>query len=176
MVKERCSLAGWTAVSGCDGWQADGGIIAQRSDSFPAHVAGAPHGPLIILFEQQRTDEPDDSSLVGEDADHVAAPLHLLLLYPGRSRREQHLNLLHVLGCFLAFAANRCVLREQPSLRARTRTPAQDGVWAGAEGCFLIRGIRSRTKRCGPPKKWNALSPAPSPEGPRQPRWLRGRS
>ena len=65
-------MAGWTAVSGCDGWQADGRIIAQRRDGFQAHVACALHGPLIILFEQQSSDEADDGSLVGEDADHIA--------------------------------------------------------------------------------------------------------
>ena len=70
-------MAGWTAVSGCDSWQADGWIIAQRRDGFQAHVACALHGPLIILFEQQGTDEPDDGCLVGEDADHVAAPFDL---------------------------------------------------------------------------------------------------
>ena len=42
-------------MSGCDSWQADGGIIAQRSDGFQAHVACALHGPFIILFQQQRT-------------------------------------------------------------------------------------------------------------------------
>ena len=70
-------MAGWTAASGCDCCQADGGIIAQRSDGFQAHVASALHGPLIILFEQQRTDESDDGSLVWEDADHVTASLDL---------------------------------------------------------------------------------------------------
>ena len=70
-------MAGWTAVSGCNGWQTDGRIIAQRRDGFQAHVACALHGPLIILFEQQRPDESDDGSLVGKDADHIAATLDL---------------------------------------------------------------------------------------------------
>ena len=68
-------MAGRTAVSGCDSWQTGGEIIAQRRDGFQAHVACALHGPLIILFEQQGTDESDDGSLIGEDADHVAASL-----------------------------------------------------------------------------------------------------
>jgi hypothetical protein len=59
-------LAGWTAVSGCDGWQADGRIITQRSDGFQAHVACTLHGPLIILFEQQGADESDDGGFVGK--------------------------------------------------------------------------------------------------------------
>ena len=45
--------------------------------AFQAHVACALHGPFIILFEQQRTDEPYDGSFVGEDADYVAASLDL---------------------------------------------------------------------------------------------------
>ena len=57
---------GCAAVSGCDCWQADGWIIAQRRDGFEAHVACTLHGPLIILFEQQGTDESDDGDLIGE--------------------------------------------------------------------------------------------------------------
>jgi len=60
-------------VSGCDGWQADGGIIAQGCDGFQAHVGGALHGPLIVLFEQQGPDEPGDGGFIGEAADHLAA-------------------------------------------------------------------------------------------------------
>jgi len=59
-------LAGRTAVPGCDSRQADGRIIAQRRDGFQAHLACALHGPLIILFEQQGTDEPDDGGLIGQ--------------------------------------------------------------------------------------------------------------
>ena len=70
-------MAGWTAVSGCDGRQTDGWIIAQRRDGFQAHVAGTLHGPLIILFEQQRANEANDCSLVGEDANHVATTFDL---------------------------------------------------------------------------------------------------
>ena len=40
-------MAGWTAVSGRDCGQADGGTIAQRRDGFQAHVAGALHGPRL---------------------------------------------------------------------------------------------------------------------------------
>jgi hypothetical protein len=39
------SLAGWTAVSGCDERQADAEIMAQWCDGFQAHVAGALNGP-----------------------------------------------------------------------------------------------------------------------------------
>jgi hypothetical protein len=41
------------------------------------HVVGARDGPFIILFEQDRTDEPDDRVLVWEDADHFVVPLDL---------------------------------------------------------------------------------------------------
>src|SRR4051794_10306500 len=57
--------------------EADVGIIAQRRDGFQCHVAGALHGPLIVLFEQDRADEANDGILVGEDADHVGPPFDL---------------------------------------------------------------------------------------------------
>ncbi len=66
-------------MSGCDGWQADGGIIAQRCDGFQAHVARALHRPLIVLFKQKCPDQSNDGGLVGEDADHVAASLDLAI-------------------------------------------------------------------------------------------------
>ena len=50
------------------------------------------------------------------------------------------------------------------------QTPAQDGVWAGAGGCFLVCGVEPRMSRLGPPKRWNALTPTPSPRGPLRPR------
>ena len=50
-------MAGWTVVSGCDSWQTGGETSAQRRDGFQAHIARALHGPLIVLFEQQSTDE-----------------------------------------------------------------------------------------------------------------------
>ena len=53
------------------------GLSLRGRDGFQAHVACALHSPLIILFEQQGTDESDDCSLVGEDADHVAVSLDL---------------------------------------------------------------------------------------------------
>ena len=35
--------------------------------------------PLVVLFEEDRADQADDRVLVGEDADDVGAPLHLLV-------------------------------------------------------------------------------------------------
>jgi hypothetical protein len=52
-------VAGWTAVSGWDEWQAVTEIMAQWSDGFQAHVTGTLGGPLIVLFEQQGADEAD---------------------------------------------------------------------------------------------------------------------
>ena len=69
-------MAGWTAVSDCDDWQADGGIVAHRSERFQCHVA-ALHGPFVVLFQQQSADQANDGRLVGEDADDVTAPLDL---------------------------------------------------------------------------------------------------
>jgi hypothetical protein len=55
--------------------KADGGIIAHGCDGFQRHVAGALDGPFVILFEQDRADEPDDRILVWKDADHFGTPL-----------------------------------------------------------------------------------------------------
>ena len=40
--------------------------------------------PLVVLFGQDRADEPPDGRLVGEDADHVGAALELLVQSLGR--------------------------------------------------------------------------------------------
>ena len=66
-------------LSGCHGGQLDDWIIAQTRDRFQAHVSAALNCPLIILFEQQRADEPRDSIFVGEDADDISAPLDLAI-------------------------------------------------------------------------------------------------
>ena len=43
--------------------------------------------PLVILLEQNRTDQPGNAGLVREDSDNVSPPFYLLL-YPGpRSQR-----------------------------------------------------------------------------------------
>ena len=57
--------------------QLDDRIIAQRRDCFQAHVAAPLNRPFIVLFEQQRANEARDRVLVGEDADHIGAPLDL---------------------------------------------------------------------------------------------------
>jgi hypothetical protein len=48
-------------------------IIAQWRDGFQAHIAGALHGPFVVLLEQDRADEASDGVLIGEDADDVGA-------------------------------------------------------------------------------------------------------
>ena len=45
-----------------------------RRDRFQAHVATALNGPFVVLFEQQRADEPRDGICVREDADHIGTP------------------------------------------------------------------------------------------------------
>ena len=64
-------------MSGGHGGQLDKGIVAQRCDGFQGHVAGPLHGPLIVLFEEDGTDEPDDGLVIGEDADDLGAALDL---------------------------------------------------------------------------------------------------
>lgn len=53
--------------------------MAQWSDGFQGHIAGTLNGPLVVLLEQQRTDQPDDSGFVRDDADDLAAPLDLAI-------------------------------------------------------------------------------------------------
>ena len=53
--------------------------MAQWGDGFQGHVAGSLYGPLIVLLEQQRADQADDGSLVGEYADDIAAALDLAI-------------------------------------------------------------------------------------------------
>ena len=55
------------------GWQSDDGIIAQGGDGFQRHIAGALDGPFVVLLQQDCADEPDDSLVVGKDADDVGA-------------------------------------------------------------------------------------------------------
>jgi hypothetical protein len=57
--------------------QLDDRIIAQRRDGFQAHVTAALNCPFVVLFEQQCADQACDRVLVGEDADHIGAPLDL---------------------------------------------------------------------------------------------------
>ena len=52
-------------------------IIAELSEFFQAHVARAACCPFVVLLEQQGADQSDDRRLVGEDRDHVGAPLDL---------------------------------------------------------------------------------------------------
>ena len=68
-----------SCLSGRQGGQADGGIIAERRDGFQRHVAGALNGPLVILLEQQGADQSGNGGLVGEDADDVAAAFDLVV-------------------------------------------------------------------------------------------------
>ena len=53
--------------------QVDGWIIAQGSDCFQGHVAGALDCPFVVLLEQDGSHETHDGVLVGEHADDVKA-------------------------------------------------------------------------------------------------------
>ena len=64
-------------MSGCHSGQADEWIGAHRRDCFQRHVAGALHGPFVVLFEEDGADEPGYGGLVGEDSDDLSATLDL---------------------------------------------------------------------------------------------------
>lgn len=53
-------------------------MFAQSGQLFHRHVA-AGDGPLIILLQHERPDEPDDGLAVGEGTDDIGAPLDLLV-------------------------------------------------------------------------------------------------
>ena len=57
--------------------QADEGIVAQRGDGFQSQVARAPDHPLIVLFQQDGADEPNERGIVRADADHLSAAFDL---------------------------------------------------------------------------------------------------
>ena len=61
----------------CQGWQVDGGIIAQGSDGFQGQITGALDGPLVILLEKNGADEASDGVFVRKDADHIGAAFNL---------------------------------------------------------------------------------------------------
>jgi hypothetical protein len=43
--------------------------------------------------------------------------------------------------------------------------PAQDGVWAGAEGCFLVRGVSAPRRAARAAKEMERTHPNPVPGG-----------
>lgn len=56
----------------CRDWQADTGIIADRSDAFQCDVSSPLDSPFIVLFEQYGADEPGDGSFVEEGIAMIA--------------------------------------------------------------------------------------------------------
>jgi hypothetical protein len=80
---EASSIPDGPGRSGRHGRQGDEGIIAQGRDGFQGHVAGALHGPLVVLFEQDRSDGTGDGLFVGKDADGFGAAR----LRPSRAKR-----------------------------------------------------------------------------------------
>jgi hypothetical protein len=105
-------LADWTAVSGSDDWQADGGIIAQRRDGFLAHVASTLHSPFIVLFEQQGAGETDGGNLVGEDYGFIGTNMAVF-------RQTEYKR------WFLIFSPRK-LLNTRPSRRPTTRLRPHD--------------------------------------------------
>jgi len=55
LVQERRPLEGWTGLSGCDGWQADGWIIAQWRDGFQGKPGNS---ACVIGLRQPITPRP----------------------------------------------------------------------------------------------------------------------
>lgn len=45
----------------------DGGIIADRRNSFQRHVSGALHGLFVVLFQEAGSNETNDGLFIGED-------------------------------------------------------------------------------------------------------------
>lgn len=62
-------------------------IIADGRESFELHVASL-QLPLVVLLEQQGSDEPDDRSIVWKDADDVRPALDLCIDAFERVRRR----------------------------------------------------------------------------------------
>ena len=61
------------------------------------HVTGTLDDPIIVLFEQDGSDETDNGILVGEDADHLGPPLDTLdrigrVQLGAMLRRERHVG------------------------------------------------------------------------------------
>jgi hypothetical protein len=69
----------WPVSSGCHGRQLEDRILTQWSDSFQGHLAGALHGPFIVLLKQDGADQAGNGVLVGKDADDVGAALDLAI-------------------------------------------------------------------------------------------------
>ncbi len=59
------------------GWRQENFIIAERSDGFQRHVAGASHGPFVVLFEQDVSDEARKRFFVWKDTRNVGSALDL---------------------------------------------------------------------------------------------------
>ena len=51
--------------------------LAHQCDSFQCHASDALDGRFIVLFEEKRADEADDSFVVGENACDLGAALYL---------------------------------------------------------------------------------------------------
>lgn len=95
-------------LSGCQGWQADGGIIAQRCDGFQADVACALDRPFVVLLQQEGADQAEHCLFVGEYPDDIAAALDLAV-----EAFERIGNWYEIIGAEVPtlISGSRCMLR-----------------------------------------------------------------
>jgi hypothetical protein len=63
--------------------------MAQDSDGFQGHMAGAPLCPFVVLFESDGVDEAGDGGFVGKDADDLGAAPYLAVEPFERVRRAR---------------------------------------------------------------------------------------
>lgn len=59
--------------------QDDERIIAHRGYRFQRHMPGALDGSLVVLLDQQGTDQSDDGVVVRKDANDLGAPLDVVV-------------------------------------------------------------------------------------------------
>ena len=99
-------MSGGAGSSCGHGGQDDDGIIADGGDGFQRHVAGALHGPFVVLLHQDCSDEAYDGVVVWEDSDDVGSALDLAVgsldgigradfvpMLPGEVHEGEHVDL-----------------------------------------------------------------------------------
>jgi hypothetical protein len=139
------------------GGQLDDRAIPQSRDRFQARVAAALNSPFIVLFEQQRTGQPQDCVFIGEDADHIGAALDLaasrrssglmewFLEIPGHAHGFDHIlyragrNATHV-GFLHDGAFARGLLRRPSPL---------PGTWRGVRGDAVCQEAKAKNNASG---------------------------
>lgn len=72
VVQALCRLTGQAAMSGGQGWQADGGIAAHAADGFRHRAAGPLGGPFAGPLQRNGAGRPGNGALIGKDAASIA--------------------------------------------------------------------------------------------------------